>query len=54
LLALADEVGLKELNKIGFDGALNQTENRAVLHTVLRARENQAKVNGVNVIPEEI
>jgi glucose-6-phosphate isomerase len=54
LLALADEVGLKSAIKQYFDGAIiNQTENRAVLHTALRAKENQVvDVKGINVIPE--
>jgi glucose-6-phosphate isomerase len=39
LLELADEVGLKSAIADYFDGAIiNQTENRAVLHTALRAR----------------
>jgi glucose-6-phosphate isomerase len=54
LLALVDEVGLKSAIKEYFDGALiNQTENRAVLHTALRAKENQVvDLQGINVIPE--
>ena len=54
LLELADEVGLKNAIKDYFEGALiNQTENRAVLHTALRADESTVvKVDGVNVIPE--
>ena len=54
LLALADEVGLKSAIADYFDGAIiNQTENRAVLHTALRAKESQIiKVDGVNVVPE--
>jgi glucose-6-phosphate isomerase len=36
-LELADEVGLKSAIADYFDGAIiNQTENRAVLHTALR------------------
>ena len=54
LLDLAKEVGLKEAIEDYFDGALiNQTENRAVLHTALRAKEGVVvNVNGENVIPE--
>jgi glucose-6-phosphate isomerase len=53
LLELADEVGLKSAIADYFDGAIiNQTENRAVLHTALRAKESQIKVDGVNVVPE--
>ena len=54
LLELADEVGLKNAIKDYFEGALiNQTENRAVLHTALRADESTVvKVDGVNVMPE--
>lgn len=54
LLELANQVGLK--NAIGeyFGGGLiNQTENRAVLHTALRAKASAViNVNDVNVIPE--
>jgi glucose-6-phosphate isomerase len=54
LLDLAKEVGLKEAIEDYFNGALiNQTENRAVLHTALRAKEDAVvNVNGENVIPE--
>jgi len=54
LLELAKEVHLKEAIAQYFDGDLiNQTENRAVLHTALRAKESAIiKVDGVNVIPE--
>ena len=54
LLELADEVGLKNAIKDYFDGAIiNQTENRAVLHTALRADESSVvNVDGINVIPE--
>ena len=54
LLELADEVGLKNAIKDYFDGAaINQTENRAVLHTALRADESAVvNVDGVNVIPQ--
>ena len=40
LLELANQVGLKDAINDYFDGAIiNQTENRAVLHTALRAKE---------------
>ncbi|WP_396162699.1 glucose-6-phosphate isomerase [Flavobacterium sp.] len=54
LLELANEVQLKEAiaKYIGGD-VINQTENRAVLHTALRAKENASvQVDGVNVLPE--
>ncbi|MBC7747766.1 MAG: glucose-6-phosphate isomerase, partial [Methylotenera sp.] len=54
LLQLADEVGLKSAISDYFEGAvINQTENRAVLHTALRAKETAVvNVDGINVIPE--
>jgi glucose-6-phosphate isomerase len=54
LLDLANEVGLKDAISEYFEGALiNQTENRAVLHTALRAKESAVvNVNGENVVPE--
>ena len=54
LLELADEVGLKNAINYYFDGEIiNQTENRAVLHTALRADKSAiVTVDGVNVIPE--
>jgi glucose-6-phosphate isomerase len=54
LLKLADEVNLKDAINKYFEGDLiNQTENRAVLHTALRAPENASVfVDGINVIPE--
>ena len=54
LLELADEVGLKSAIKDYFDGEIiNQTENRAVLHTALRAKESAVvNVEGINVVPE--
>jgi len=54
LLELAKETGLKEAISDYFEGTIiNKTENRAVLHTALRAKETEVvKVNGVNVIPE--
>ena len=54
LLELAKEVHLEEAIGQYFGGDLiNQTENRAVLHTALRAKETAIiNVDGVNVIPE--
>jgi glucose-6-phosphate isomerase len=54
LQELANEVQLKDAIAKYFDGdVINQTENRAVLHTALRAKENASvKVDGVNVMPE--
>ena len=54
LLELAEEVGLKSAIAEYFDGAIiNQTENRAVLHTALRAQESAViNVDGKNVILE--
>ncbi len=54
LLELADEVGLKDAISKYFGGeAINQTENRAVLHTALRAKKSDSvKVHGVDVVPE--
>ena len=54
LLDLANEVGLKNAITEYFEGAIiNQTENRAVLHTALRAKESAViNVNGENVVPE--
>ncbi len=54
LMDLAKKVDLKDAISKYFDGDLiNQTENRAVLHTALRATENAAvMVDGVNVMPE--
>lgn len=54
LLDLAKEVQLQEAIAQYFDGdAINQTENRAVLHTALRAPENQlVLVDGENVMPK--
>jgi glucose-6-phosphate isomerase len=54
LLELANEVQLKDAIAKYFEGdIINQTENRAVLHTALRA-ENTAdiKVDGENVVSE--
>ncbi len=54
LLDLASEVGLKQAISDYFSGEnINQTENRAVLHTALRASENESIfVDGKNIIPE--
>ena len=54
LIELAKEMHLKEAIAQYFDGEIiNQTENRAVLHTALRAKETAIiNVDGVNVIPE--
>ncbi len=54
LIELANQVGLKEAIGSYFEGQLiNQTENRAVLHTALRAKESAVvNVDGQNVIPE--
>ncbi|EAZ96695.1 glucose-6-phosphate isomerase [Flavobacteria bacterium BAL38] len=54
LLNLANEVHLKEAISSYFEGDLiNQTEDRAVLHTALRAKESDmVLVDGINVIPE--
>ena len=53
LFSLADEVHLKEAIKSYFVGdKINETENRPVLHTALRATENTVlKVDGENIIP---
>jgi glucose-6-phosphate isomerase len=54
LLELAHQVDLKDAISKYFKGDLiNQTEDRAVLHTALRATENSAViVDGINVMPE--
>lgn len=54
LVDLAKEVKLDEAIKAYFGGEIiNQTEGRAVLHTALRAKENESVlVEGKNVIPE--
>ena len=54
LLELANESQLQEAIAKYFEGdIINQTENRAVLHTALRAKETSIiKVDGENVIPE--
>lgn len=54
LLNLADEMQLKKAITSYFDGEIiNKTENRAVLHTALRAADDAViLVDGQNVIPE--
>jgi glucose-6-phosphate isomerase len=54
LLELANETELKNAISDYFGGAIiNQTENRAVLHTALRAKESDViNVDGINVMPE--
>ncbi len=54
LVELANEVHLKEAISKYFEGeSINQTENRAVLHTALRASESTSlSIDGVDVIPE--
>jgi len=53
LLALAEERGLRSRRDAMFRGEkINSTENRAVLHTALRApREAEIMVDGENVVP---
>jgi glucose-6-phosphate isomerase len=54
LVQLAEESGLKTKLEAMFSGQkINITENRAVLHTALRApRDATVMVDGVNVVPE--
>jgi glucose-6-phosphate isomerase len=54
LLELANELELKEAIQHYFSGdVINQTENRAVLHTALRGADTDAiLVDGENIIPE--
>jgi glucose-6-phosphate isomerase len=54
LQELANQVGLKSAIAEYFEGGIiNQTENRAVLHTALRAKESAViNVEGTNVVPE--
>lgn len=54
LVNLANEAQLKDAISKYFEGdIINQTENRAVLHTALRAPASEVvKVDGVNVMPE--
>jgi glucose-6-phosphate isomerase len=54
LLKLAKECGLKAAIEAMFNGeTINETENRAVLHTALRNRSNKpVMVDGKDVMPE--
>ena len=54
LTNLANEAQLKDAISKYFEGdIINQTENRAVLHTALREPESaNIKVDGINVMPE--
>ena len=54
LIKLANQTGLKTAIESYFEGGIiNKTENRAVLHTALRAPETaKILVDGKNVIPE--
>ncbi|MGB8647858.1 MAG: glucose-6-phosphate isomerase [Anaerolineae bacterium] len=54
LIQLAQECGLEERRAAMFRGdKINVTENRAVLHTALRApRDAQIEVDGHNVVPD--
>lgn len=54
LLDLAEEMDLKQAIQAQFSGEkINQTEDRAVLHVALRAKESEAfLVDGINVMPE--
>lgn len=54
LLKLADEMHLKKAISSYFEGeTINKTEDRAVLHTALRASDNAViNVEGTNVVPE--
>ncbi|MEM9362862.1 MAG: glucose-6-phosphate isomerase [Bacteroidota bacterium] len=54
LLDLAEEVKLKESISQYFGGkTINETEDRAVLHTALRAKADDAiSVDGKNIVPE--
>ena len=54
LLQLAEETGLKESIESFFKGEkINQTENRAVLHTALRnTSDRKVLVDDVDVMPE--
>lgn len=54
LLELAKEMGLEKAISDYFNGEIiNQTEDRAVLHTALRAKESAIiNVDGKNVVPE--
>ncbi|RTY95784.1 glucose-6-phosphate isomerase [Flavobacterium sp. GT3R68] len=53
LLSLAEEMHLKEAINSYFTGEnINETEDRAVLHSALRAPQNEVvEINGKNIIP---
>ena len=52
-LELAEEIQLGEAVEKYFSGdKINQTEDRAVLHTALRSAHKEILVDGVNVLPE--
>lgn len=52
LLSLAEEAGLGERREAMFTGQrINETEDRAVLHTALRASQGPVCVDGEDVIP---
>lgn len=54
LLDLAHETGVKDALELMFSGEkINETENRAVLHTALRNRSNTpVMTDGKDVMPE--
>jgi glucose-6-phosphate isomerase len=53
LHALAKEAGIEAQRDAMFRGeVINQTEQRAVLHTALRRQEGEVFVNGENIMPE--
>ena len=54
LLELANQTGLKEAIDAYFSGQkINQTEDRAVLHTALRGtKDDSVLIDGQNIIPE--
>lgn len=54
LMELAEEAGLEEAITAYFGGEpINRTENRAVLHTALRAAEgDEVNLDGKNIVPE--
>jgi glucose-6-phosphate isomerase len=54
LLELANEMNVKEAISDYFSGVkINETENRAVLHTALRASGSESiQVDGANIVPE--
>ena len=54
LISLAEESGLKNAIENMYSGEkINETENRAVLHTALRNRDNRPiVVEGMDVMPE--